>query len=441
MADKLGLDYDEVVILQETSVAHGGVMAIYTDELILTNKKIICLHKGMFGGTKQTYHYPLDQIKVFNGIPQVQQGKLSNGTLALTVYLLSGEEQFNFQGSNKKTIDKWIAEIKKLFGCAVETANESKAKRKKGRIEIDDDSVIGAFKEVGSEFKDVGKELVSAFGIKFRDKNTAEDNENEEDNDAVEYKYQPDSDEIIILSNADVSVYGDMECNAEALLLTNKKIVIEYSSGFFNNQMHIDTFDLAEIKRFKNIPQVRLCKYDDEPALDVFFANSHLIFSFDNEGNKKKQIARIEKWVRSVNEAIVEFSPKKEVMVSHNVCRTCGAELTDEDVFCTNCGAKVEVLKRETERSTGYIVCQKCGAQVESGLNFCMECGTPVKLPVTKEEPKQEHDVKIRQPEPEEKKNKISIDQQIELLQKLKALVDAGVLSQEEFEQKKKEIL
>ena len=43
MADKLGLDYDEVVILKETGVAHGGVMAIYTDELILTNKKIIRL--------------------------------------------------------------------------------------------------------------------------------------------------------------------------------------------------------------------------------------------------------------------------------------------------------------------------------------------------------------------------------------------------------------
>ena len=27
MADKLGLDYDEVVILKETGVAHGGVMA------------------------------------------------------------------------------------------------------------------------------------------------------------------------------------------------------------------------------------------------------------------------------------------------------------------------------------------------------------------------------------------------------------------------------
>lgn len=37
-------------------------------------------------------------------------------------------------------------------------------------------------------------------------------------------------------------------------------------------------------------------------------------------------------------------------------------------------------------------------------------------------------------------KEKLGIDQQIELLQKLKSLVDAGVISQEEFEKKKKEI-
>lgn len=39
MADNLNLDYDEIVITKDVSVAHGGVMAIYTDELILTNKK------------------------------------------------------------------------------------------------------------------------------------------------------------------------------------------------------------------------------------------------------------------------------------------------------------------------------------------------------------------------------------------------------------------
>jgi hypothetical protein len=38
-------------------------------------------------------------------------------------------------------------------------------------------------------------------------------------------------------------------------------------------------------------------------------------------------------------------------------------------------------------------------------------------------------------------KEKLGIDQQIELLQKLKSLVDAGVISQEEFEKKKKEII
>ena len=77
MADNLDLDYDEVVIIKEANVAHGG--SSYRDDLILTNKKLICISKGMFGGTKQIYHYPLDQIKVYNGIPQAKLGKHSNG--------------------------------------------------------------------------------------------------------------------------------------------------------------------------------------------------------------------------------------------------------------------------------------------------------------------------------------------------------------------------
>lgn len=170
MADNLGLDYDEVVILKETSVAHGGVMAIYTDELILTNKKIICLSKGMFGGTKKVYHYPLDQIKVFNGMPQVQQGKLSNGTACLDVYLVDGEEHFNFQSRNKKTISIWIDEIRKLFGKGTGTGYYGENDDDSDNDSDDDDSVLGAFKEVGEEFKDVGREFAEAFGFKIKKK-------------------------------------------------------------------------------------------------------------------------------------------------------------------------------------------------------------------------------------------------------------------------------
>lgn len=442
MSEKFNLDRDEVVILKEVSVAHGGVMAVYTDELLLTNKRIICLHKGMLGGIKTTYIYPLDQIKVYGGVPQVQKGKLSNGTNCLDVYLLDGEEHFNFQSKNKETISKWIDEIRKIFGCPVESTSDSKGKRRKGRIEIEDDSVLGAFRDVGNEFKDVGKEFAAAFGIKFPEKEVIKENVDDDDDDgeAVEFKYQPEGNEVIILSNADVSVYGDLECNADALLLTNKRLVIEHSKGFFNNQKHIDTFELTEVKKYKEAPQIRLGKYEDEPALDAFFTNAHLIFQFDNEGNRKKQTACIERWVRKATQALDELSPQKEETSARVVCKNCGAEIANGEAFCTNCGAKV--VMTEAKENTGYYICKQCGTKVEKGLKFCMECGTPIDSSKKEETiQKQESEDNKLKSSADADKAKMPIDQQIELLQKLKALVDAGVLSQEEFEQKKKEIL
>ena len=45
MAAKYNLMPNESIILKETGVAHGGVMAIYTDELMLTNLNIVSLRR------------------------------------------------------------------------------------------------------------------------------------------------------------------------------------------------------------------------------------------------------------------------------------------------------------------------------------------------------------------------------------------------------------
>lgn len=318
MADNLGLDYDEVVILKETSVAHGGVMAIYTDELVLTNKKLICVNKGMFGGTKKIYHYPLDQIKVFNGVPQVQQGKLSNGTPCLDVYLVDGEEHFNFQTKNKQKIALWIEEIRKRFGgnfayssVRMSSSYDEDIDEDENSSE-DDDSLLGAFKEVGEEFKDVGIELADAFGIKLKKKNKSKKTDNGK----------------------------------------------------------------ANVKTATILP---------------------------HQGIK---------------------------------CATCGKVLGAGSRFCPACGASVRAKESEKIAQQGRI-CPVCGKKLDPSLRFCTECGTDLSLS-TKAEVLPEQEDSIAK---EGTKESLSVDKQIELLQKLKSLVDAGVISQEEFEQKKKEIL
>jgi hypothetical protein len=150
---------NESVIIKESSVAHGGVWAIYTDELMLTNLNIVCTNKGIFKNVKNIFQYPLSQIKKYNGKPSVIMGKLLNGTPDLEVYFINGEvETFNFQSGNKKKINQWIEAITKIVGGgSVEQSDFS-----------DDDSntLVGAFKEVSDQFKDVGTEFLGALGFK-----------------------------------------------------------------------------------------------------------------------------------------------------------------------------------------------------------------------------------------------------------------------------------
>lgn len=442
MADNLNLDYDEIVITKDVSVAHGGVMAIYTDELILTNKKIICLHKGMFGGTKTIFHYPLDQIKVFNGVPQVQQGKLSNGTACLDIYLLSGEEHFNFQSKNKDTIEKWIKEINKAFGIVTKETSKKKGKNKS---EPDEGSIAGAFKEVGDSFKEVGREFAAAFGFKGKSKKEEideDDDEEEEEEDEVVSNYKLESDESIILRKECVYVYGSLECTADVALLTNKKLVLEYTTGFWNNKNHVDTFPLSDIKLYKNIPQVKMGEHDDEPVLEIYFANAQLMLNFSEVGNEKKQKQCIEEWMDKTLDALSDITNVSPSENSGNrnlrTCQSCGKSLPSNAAFCTNCGAKVQIVE---EKVAAGKICSKCGKEIPVGMRFCTECGAAVEENKPETPPPVIYAEQPKESVEEKQKEKLSIDQQIELLQKLKSLVDAGIISQEEFEKKKKEIL
>lgn len=99
---KVNLMPNESIILKSTNVAHGGLMAVYTDDLILTNQNIIHVKRGVFGNTKNVKKYPVNQIKIFNGIPQAILGKQRSGNLQLEIYFLNGLECYGFQTFSKK---------------------------------------------------------------------------------------------------------------------------------------------------------------------------------------------------------------------------------------------------------------------------------------------------------------------------------------------------
>jgi hypothetical protein len=108
---KYSLQPNEVVLLKDESVMHGGLLSAFTDELMLTNLNLVLIKKGVFGNTKGILTFPINQVKVLNKQAQAVVGKSSNGMAVLDVYLLNGQEQFRFQRGGKKKIQTWIANI------------------------------------------------------------------------------------------------------------------------------------------------------------------------------------------------------------------------------------------------------------------------------------------------------------------------------------------
>ncbi|MGW6175299.1 hypothetical protein ACWF5H_17565 [Arthrobacter sp. NPDC055138] len=111
MAAKYNLQPNEVVLLKDERVMHGGFLSAYTDELMLTNLNLVLLRKGMFGNSKGVLTFPVNQIKVHNQQAQAVIGKATNGSDLLEVYFLNGQEKFAFQSGGKRKLNEWISKI------------------------------------------------------------------------------------------------------------------------------------------------------------------------------------------------------------------------------------------------------------------------------------------------------------------------------------------
>lgn len=147
----LGLQPNEGIIFQSDNVRHGSsVWASSNDELILTNINIIYVAKNAFGKVKNIQKYPLNQLKVVNGQPQVMMGKNSQGGPQLQFYFRNGQESFEFSHFGRKEISKWIDGIYQAV-----TGNPVPATDRKNFMAIPGtEQVVGTVKDTIGAFKD-----------------------------------------------------------------------------------------------------------------------------------------------------------------------------------------------------------------------------------------------------------------------------------------------
>ena len=154
---KYNLQPNESMIMNQDRILHGGLMANFTDELILTNLHLVLVRKGAFGNTKGIQTFPLNQIKVFNRQAQVLLGKTRGGYPQLDVYFLNGQDSFGFE--SKKEAVKWIANINKLI-----TGNE-------GEVDTSPNMAIPGAEYIAETLKGTMDTFKGALGIKSKNNN------------------------------------------------------------------------------------------------------------------------------------------------------------------------------------------------------------------------------------------------------------------------------
>lgn len=107
----LKLDFDEEIVLQSTEVERYGIKETSLDEMVLTNKHIICVYNkstGLFSKPETVVEkIPLSTIKVVDGHVQVMSYDNDNYGLGLQVLFVSGHREHFLFYDEKKELPRW----------------------------------------------------------------------------------------------------------------------------------------------------------------------------------------------------------------------------------------------------------------------------------------------------------------------------------------------
>ena len=90
----------------------------------------------------------------------------------------------------------------------------------------------------------------------------------------------------------------------------------------------------------------------------------------DYDGSLKNAVQAknaVEELVIEIKDAKAAAAAGLEVQVTVIACRSCGAAMTTEDLFCRKCGVKIEEA-----------ACPSCGAKPLAGDQFCRKCGVAI---------------------------------------------------------------
>ncbi len=161
MNEEFTLQPEETVLKRcdEVGIGKGGIMSTKADTLILTNQCLILIVRSMFHKVKDVQRFPLSDIVISNGQPQVKMGKLDIVTSTLDVYFKSGEMRFRFEWEDE--IKAWVAAITSAITGVPVSAPQDDMTEFVGEISAVADSVSSAVGKLRKTFGIKSTEMVS----------------------------------------------------------------------------------------------------------------------------------------------------------------------------------------------------------------------------------------------------------------------------------------
>ena len=229
----------------------------------------------------------------------------------------------------------------------------------------------------------------------------------------------------VVLFEGDVSITGHSTSvgvfsnNTIELVLTNLRIyfVRVIKKMFSKEQVNIDSYDICDIKVYNGVPQVKQIKTGScEVILSLISCEMHIEFESAFEA------------IKFVNSAYKLITGKSAA--ARGAEKFKGAVNMVNDALGIDAVDTVKsVLENGIARTALGGFSKKKQSKARSFLGEAVGASKVL--------------LENQQKKPEESKQQpiASYDSQLETLKKLKELLDMGVLTQEEFDTKKKEIL
>lgn len=206
------------------------------------------------------------------------------------------------------------------------------------------------------------------------------------------------------------------------IILTNLYLVeiIKTKKLFKKEETRIESYPISKIKLYEGLPHIR----QEDKAVIIYFSNEEVVVNFDTKINMIKFMNAVNKLI--TGKSVSERSAEKAKGALNLVDNTLGIKTVDTVKGVLENGVVGTVFrgtrKKKRRNKTKNIT-----------NNISDIVGATDRI--FSDEPR------IDVEEMTNKSKEKSLDEQIRMLKELKELVDAGILSEEEFNQKKKEIL